>query len=107
MSRKLEAAGGEDTKQWSELGLEKQRVHTVTNLMGPFSSVNCVLDELHNQSSLISHGKDLEVHVQIEVGKEVRGVCVCVHACAHTFQEQPEGIFYSAGASLKAGRLSF
>ena len=34
-------------------------------------------------------------------------VCVCVCACAHTFQEQPEGIFYSAGASLKAGRFSF
>ena len=48
MSRKLDAAGGEDTKQWSELGLEKQRVHTVKNLMGPFSSVNCVLDEQLN-----------------------------------------------------------
>ena len=48
MSRKLEAAGGEDTKQWSGLGLEKQRAHTVTNLMGPFSSVNCVLDEQLN-----------------------------------------------------------
>ena len=34
-------------------------------------------------------------------------MCVCMHACAYTFQEQSEGIFYSAGASLKTGRLSF
>lgn len=30
---------------WSGLGLEKQRVQMVTNLMGPFSSMNFVLDE--------------------------------------------------------------
>ena len=48
MFRRLEAAGGEDTKQWSELGLEKQWDHTVTNLTGPLSSVNCVLGEQLN-----------------------------------------------------------
>ena len=55
----------------------------------------------------MSDGKDLELHVQIELVKEVRGVCVCVYACARSFQEQLEGIFCSTGASLKASRLSF
>ena len=30
---------------WSGLGLEKQRAQMVTNLTGPFSSMNFVLDE--------------------------------------------------------------
>ena len=45
MSRELEAAGAGDTKWVVRAGAGEAWVPMVTNLMGPFSSMNFVLDE--------------------------------------------------------------